>query len=175
MGPNVIPNHTSLADICIAALTEVADCFDGARAAATYRVALDNNHRLWLILAEIGAATGNKRFLRDSAFAISRSVLLGQGDADAEVATLVAINRRIVNDLAVGADVQRICARVHLAYRESDDGGGFTNWLLAQINKKERLWRQFAPVVEPGSGQPAIGGAAAPVATFPVATGWFAD
>lgn len=149
MCPSSIPIQLTLAEICVAALTEAADGIEEARDMAAFLDALDINHRLWLAMREVGPPEA-----RDTEFAIARSSRLGRGVNDAEVEALVAINRRLAEELAANGAIGRIRTRVRLAYRE-DGGGGFVPWLLTQMNKKGRLRSLFIRTAERGASRPA--------------------
>jgi len=148
MTPTFIPIRLTLAEICVAALTEAADAIDAAHDMAAFVTALDSNHRLWLALREVGMAAD-----RDSEFAILRSSSHGHGLSDATVSALAGLNRRLAAELAANGDVARICTRVRLAYRERGHGG-FVAWLLNEIHSKDRLGAVFAPAAAGRVGAP---------------------
>lgn len=157
MGSNFIPIRLSLAEVCAAALMEAADDIEEAHAAAAFMDALDSNHRLWLAVRELGVIDGwilPPR--RDADFAIQRSSRLGRGVTDAEVAALVAINRRMADHLTANGDVTRVRTRVRLAYREGGGGVGFVPWLLSQMHKMDRVRALVAPAADRRASRVAV-------------------
>ncbi len=158
MGENIIPLRLTVVELCIAALMEAAEVIEAAHDAAAFLTALDGNHRLWLAVGEaVGTNGWTEPSRRDIEFAIDRSSTLGRGVKDADVEAMVAINRRMAEQLAVRIDVVRIRTRARLAYREGG-GGGFFTWLLGQMNRKARIRSMVATAAEGGGLRCVIGG-----------------
>ncbi len=135
-------NHglMTVTDICAAALSEATGAIEAAHDTAAFLSALENNHRLWRALCEIGRREDwPLPSCRDIEFIIRRSSKLGFGVSDADLAALVTINRRFSEELVDGDDIARIHTKVRLAYREGGEGGGFFPWLLM------RMFRPAAP------------------------------
>ncbi|KIL99592.1 hypothetical protein CCC_04108 [Paramagnetospirillum magnetotacticum MS-1] len=147
-----------LAEICAAALIEAAECIEAARDVGAFVDALDGNHRLWLILRDIEARDDwIAPSIQDTEFATMNSAALGMGISDAVVGAVVVINRQIAGQLACGADLDGIRARVRLAYRESGGGSGFAPWALAQIYTRSRRRSAFPRTEQRGGCQAEAG------------------
>lgn len=134
MNPANIPIRLSAEEICAAALMDAADNLDLAADVHAFIGALEENHRLWLILRDtdmakawITPATRNADFL-SMGFADQ-----GRCASDAAVSAMIAINQQIAERFAAGENMESIRARVRLAHRESGTAGGLVLWTLAQI------------------------------------------
>lgn len=146
MGSSFIPIRLTMVEICVAALMESAETIEAAHDAAAFLAALSGNHRLWLAIRGIALKNDwSAPSLRNIEFAISRSSGLGRAVTDADVETLVAINRQVAFDLMTDGDIPRIRTRARLAYREGS-GGGFIPWLVNEMATKDRLRVLVAPV-----------------------------
>ncbi len=135
-----IPVRLTLEESSAVALATAARHLDAAQDADDFAAALDNNHRLWLLLCEIGdrncwAATDRR--LTDFVVATSRKA--GRGVDDDHVEALIDINRSVSARLTAGRDLSAIQRRAMLAWQESGWVQSLERWLLAEIQRKSRM------------------------------------
>lgn len=135
-----IPVRLTLEESSAVALATAARYLDAAHDAREFAAALDNNHRLWLLLCEIadrdGWAAADRR-LTDFVMATSRKA--GRGVDDDHVEALIDINRTVSAELTGGRDLSSIQRRAVLAWQESGWVQSLEHWLLGEIQRKARM------------------------------------
>ncbi len=167
MGALSVPVRLTLAESGAAALAEAARDLDDADDARKFLAALENNHKLWLILSDLAeryAWDFPDRRLAEYVTTTSRKA--GFGVQDEEVATLVQINRNVSSKMAQGRDIELIARRARLAWQENGRPGcqSLEDWLIAEIERKSKLSSSLPTVavlaaVTKGVGAPARQGA----------------
>ena len=139
MNPGIIPVRLSVEEICAAALMDAADNLDVADDARTFVDALEENHRLWLILRDVDLpARESAHATHDGDCAFTIPAVQGRCTSDAAVSAMIAINQRIAARFAAGIDLENIRARVRLVHRESRSMDGLAIWTQAQIANLRR-------------------------------------
>lgn len=135
-----IPVRLTLEESSAVALTTAAKHLDAAHDADDFAAALDNNHRLWLLLCEIADTSGwaaTDRRLTDFVMTTSRKA--GRGVDDDHIEALIDINRSVSARLTGGRDLSAIQRRAMLAWQESGWVQSLERWLLAEIQRKARM------------------------------------
>lgn len=140
MGTASIPVRLSIEESSAIALTEAADDLANARDTGAFLAALETNHRLWLILAEVARRHGwNALDRRLAEFVAATTAKAGRGLPDEHLETLIGINRE------VSAKLTRNAASAHrravLAWQEHGKPYGLRldNWLIAEIQRKAQF------------------------------------
>lgn len=142
MGAIGMPVRLTLPESGAVALAESADHLDRACDTYAFLAALDNNHRLWLALAEIADRQGWQspdRRLAD--YVMATSCKAGRAVRDDHVQSLIDINRKVSADLLGGGRLEPVRSRVTLAWEEQGRPFGLTldRWLVAEMERKARI------------------------------------
>ena len=135
-----IPVRLTLEESSAVALAAAANYLDAAHDADEFAAALDNNHRLWLLLCDIADRRGwtaTDRRLVDFVVVTSRKA--GHGVDDNLVEALIDINRSVSARLTAGRDLPAIQRRAVLAWQESGWVQSLERWLLGEIQRKARM------------------------------------
>ncbi|MBI5162384.1 MAG: DUF2934 domain-containing protein [Magnetospirillum sp.] len=136
-----IPVRLTLAESGAVALAEAARRLNNADNTSKFLSALDDNHRLWMTLAEVARtaawAVPDRRLAH---YVMATSCKAGCGVHDGDVEALIDINRDVSARLVRGRSIDSIRRRAELAWRESGrTGATLERWLIQEIARKAHL------------------------------------
>jgi hypothetical protein len=140
MGTLTIPVRLSSSELAACALIEAAAALATSEEARTFLAALDANHGVWISVLEAAVCCGwTTPTRREAEFVMLLSRRAGQDTNDGDIEALIRLNHDVARHLAGSRNLDAICQRAQLAWRESGRSNGtqsLPRWLASELSRK---------------------------------------